>query len=148
MADIRVSQEKLIGASPDVVYDTLADYENHHPKVLPESFVNFRVESGGRGAGTIMTFDTKNGGMVRHWRGTATEPEPGRLLVETYENGTVTSFYVDPAEGGSRVRIETHWMPKGLVGVFERLMAPAMLKRAFEKELANLDAYARARVSS
>jgi hypothetical protein len=148
MTEIHISMEKVIGAPPDLVYDCLADYANHHPKILPANFSDFRVESGGRGAGTVMTFKTKTMGRTRSWRGTATEPEPGRVLVETYTDGTVTSFFVDPAQGGSLVRIETHWTKGGLPGLFEKLMAPPLLKSAYSKELANLEAYARSRMSA
>jgi hypothetical protein len=147
MSEIRVSEEALIHAPPEVVYDTLADYQNHHPKVLPESFSDFRVESGGRGAGTVMTFKTKAGGMTRSWRGVASEPEPGRVLVETYDNGTVTTFYVHAAEGGTRLRIETYWTPKGLTGIVERLMAPSLLRREYAKEFANIESYTRSRLT-
>jgi hypothetical protein len=143
MSELRISQEKVIQAPAAIVYEVLADYREHHHRVLPESFVDFKVESGGRGAGTVMTFKTKNGGLTRSWRGVASEPEPGRRLVETYDNGTVTTFYVDPVDGGTRLRIETVWTPKGLQGLVERLLAPSMLKGVYVKELDNIDAYAR-----
>jgi hypothetical protein len=143
MAEIRISESALIGAPPAVVYECLANYEEHHPKILPESFSDFRVESGGHGAGTVMTFKTKNGGVTRSWRGTASEPEPGRVLVETYDDGTVTTFVVEPAEGGSRLSIETRWTPHGFQGLVERLLAPGMIRSTYRKEMANIDAYAR-----
>jgi hypothetical protein len=59
MSEIRISQGKVIQAPTEVVYRILADYKEHHPKVLPDSFREFRVESGGQGAGTVMTFKTK-----------------------------------------------------------------------------------------
>jgi len=148
MTHVRISREGFVAAPPDVAYDCIADYTNHHPQVLPANFSDFRVVSGGRGAGTVMTFRFKAAGSTRSYRGQVTEPEPGRLLAETYADGSVTSFHVEPAPGGSRVVIETSWQPKGLQGLFERLMAPRVLLPIYARELAKLDAYASARAGA
>jgi hypothetical protein len=143
MSEIRVSQTGHISAAPAVVYECLANYKDHHSRILPESFSDFRVESGGHGAGTVMTFKTRALGQTRSWKGTAAEPEPRRLLTETYEDGTVTSFLVEPEDGGTRLTIETHWTPRGLQGLFERLFAPSLMKSVYKQEMANIDAYTR-----
>jgi hypothetical protein len=147
MALVRISREGFVAAPPDIVYDCIADYTNHHPQILPDNFSDFRVESGGRGAGTVMSFRFKAAGSTRSYRGEVTEPEPGRLIAETYADGSVTSFLVEPAPGGSRVVIETSWQPKGVQGLFERLMAPRILPPIYARELEKLDAYARLRAS-
>jgi hypothetical protein len=55
----------------------------------------------------------------------------------------VTTFYVDPAEGGTRLRIETVWTPRGLQGLAERLLAPALMRGVYAEELNNIESYAR-----
>jgi hypothetical protein len=147
MAEARISQERLISAPAGVVYDCLADY-THYPRILPDAFTDFRVERGGRGGGTIITFRLKAAGSTRSYRGEVTEPEPGRVLSETYTDGAVTSFYVEPQGDGTQVRIETRWQPRGIRGVIERLLSPRILLPLYAEELENLEAYARARVSA
>jgi len=52
----------------------------------------------------------------------------------------VTTFTVRPDGDGTTARIETRWQPaSGLMGVFERLAAPRMLRRIYRDELARLD---------
>ena len=41
------------GAPAEVVYGYLADMREHHPRFLPPAFEDFKVESGGVGAGTV-----------------------------------------------------------------------------------------------
>jgi hypothetical protein len=65
------------------------------------------------------------------------EPEPGRVLTETYPaRGAVTTFTVDPVGDQSRVRIETSWEPsRGLAGLVERLIAPRLFRKLYTEEL-------------
>lgn len=73
-----------------------------------------------------------------------TEPEPGRVMVETDTiSGAVTTFTVEPAGSGCQVRIETVFTASGgLQGLMERWFAPQMLGRLYTDELARLDRYA------
>jgi hypothetical protein len=149
MAQVRVFREQLIKATPDVVYDCIADYTNHHGNILPKEFHDLRVESGpGRGAGTVISFKMTMMGSTRGALCDITEPEPGRVLVETDRNtGLATTFTVDPAEGGSRVSFDTVWEPKGVQGLVERLMAKRLLLPVYEREMAKLEAYAQSRMT-
>ncbi|MGH9108935.1 MAG: hypothetical protein ACRDY3_05635, partial [Acidimicrobiales bacterium] len=164
-------------APVEVVYGYLADMEQHHPKFLPRAFSDFRVESGGVGAGTVTTFTLTAGGRRRPYRMEVAEPVPGRVLTESdTRSSLVTTFTVEPvgrvgpmepagagigtaagkdgaddastapAEGAGscRVRIATRWeAAAGVGGFFERLFAPATLRRLYDEELTLLDAYAR-----
>ena len=143
---IRVAAEGAVAAPADVVYGYLADYSEHHPRILPPAFSEFAVESGGVGAGTIIRFRMKAGGRTRAFRQLVTEPEPGRVLQEADMNSSlVTTFTVTPEGDGSRVRIETAWPGAGGIGgFFERLFAPRVLGRLYRDELVQLDRYARA----
>jgi hypothetical protein len=146
MAVIHASADALVDASPEQVYGYLSDMHGHHPRFLPPAFSDFKVESGGIGAGTIFSFRLDAGGRSRDYRMEVAEPEPGRVMTESDMNSSlVTTFTVDPGEGGgSRVRIESGWEgASGVGGFFERLFAPRVLRRLYADELARLDAYAK-----
>jgi uncharacterized protein YndB with AHSA1/START domain len=138
-----------VAAPPDVVYRYLTDMKNHHPQFLPPAFSDFQVVAGGMGEGTVVTFQLAAGGRRRDFRQTVTEPEPGRRMVETDANSSsVTTFVVDPADGGrsSRVTITTQWNGAGGVGgFFERMFAPRVMRGIYADEIRRLDAYARSR---
>src|SRR5712692_1193193 len=123
MAEMRVIAERPIAAPPDAVYRYIADYREHHPRFLPSAFSDFRVEQGGVGAGTVITFGITAGGRSRSYRMQVAEPQPGRVLTESDMNSSlVTTFTVTPDGDHSRVRFETTWQEAGGIGgFFERL---------------------------
>lgn len=143
MSNVAVEVSREFAGSAPVVYGILADYHEGHPSILPRPwFTHLDVERGGRGAGTVFRFGMKVGGRVREARAEVTEPDPGRVLAERLldERDWLTTFTVDPvASGRVRVTIRTSWTAKGLEGLFERLFAPAMLRRIYREELANLE---------
>ena len=144
---INVSAERPIDAPPETVYGYLADMREHHPHFLPPAFSEFEVETGGVGSGTITRFRVTAGGRSREYRMQVSEPEPGRVLVETDMNSSlVTTFTVEPQGSGSLVRITTGWQgAPGVGGFFERLFAPRVMRRLYLDELERLNAYARER---
>ncbi len=143
MADITVSTSRFVAASPELVYEALADYAGQHPRILPEEFSDYRVEAGGHGAGTIISVKVTLQGGARTMRMLVSEPEPGRVLVETDAAAhTETRFTVDAASGGSKVTIDTTFLrSRGLRGVFEALVVPRMLRGLYAKELDRLAAH-------
>ena len=141
MATLRIRAERSLAAPSERVYRCIADYRAHHPRFLPPAFSNFRVEQGGVGAGTEIRFQLKAGGRTLQYHGHVTEPEPGRVLAETYADGGVTTFTVTPEGSGSRVSIETTAEARGIQGLFARLLAPRLLRPLFTDELARLDQY-------
>jgi uncharacterized protein YndB with AHSA1/START domain len=145
MAEIRMAVERVIAAPADRVYQYLADYEHRHPRFLPPAFSDVRVEAGGVGAGTVLSFRLTAAGRTRPYRVQVAEPEPGRVLTESdLGSSLVTTFTVTPEGSASRVRIDTRWDGAGGIGgFFERLFAPRVLRRLYADELARLDAYAR-----
>ena len=83
MGKIVVCAERVVDAPADAVYRYVADMRDHHPRFLPPAFSDFRVESGGTGAGTITRFTVTAGGRTREYRMKVDEPEPGRVLTES-----------------------------------------------------------------
>ena len=95
MAVYRFSSSALIHASPQDLYAIIADYQQGHPQILPKPpFVSLVVEQGGKGAGTVIRVQMRVLGQTQAFRAVVTEPEPGRILVETNDNGYVTTFSV------------------------------------------------------
>lgn len=139
MCRIRTSESAIINASTQLVYDLLADYVKGHPRLLPKQyFSDLRVEQGGVGAGTIISFKLHVGGQTRIYRGSVTTPEPGRLIVESYaQAATVTTFTFTPqGEQQCKLEIATAFeTSSGVRDLFERLLTPLALKRVYREEL-------------
>lgn len=122
------------------VYGIIADYYNGHPYILPHPyFSNLEVEQGGIGAGTHIRFNMSVMGQTRVVKGVVTEPEPGRVLVESYPaDHIVTTFTVIPIEQGhyAQVTFTTEGPTRGgLAGAIERMMTVMLLKHIYRKEL-------------
>jgi uncharacterized protein YndB with AHSA1/START domain len=145
VARILVSAERTVDAPADTVYRYIADMREHHPRFLPPAFSDFRVESGGVGAGTITRFTVTAGGRTREYRMAVTEPEPGRILTESDTGSSlVTTFTVSPQGDTSLVQVSTSWQgASGIGGVFERMFAPKVMTAIYADALDRLDAYAR-----
>src|SRR6476619_4413817 len=92
-----VTASARIASAPERVYAIIADYKNGHPRILPKQFLGLAVEQGGVGAGTVINFQMRAFGRIVTNRSAVTEPEPGRVLVETElgGKGIVTPFTVE-----------------------------------------------------
>ena len=139
----QVAASAIINVSARQVYTIIADYHNGHPHILPSQyFSDLRVEQGGIGAGTIIGFQMRVLGRTQAFRAAITEPEPGRVLVETnLPSGAVTTFTVDSRSGGRRaqVTIATELAaPNWLEGLFTKML----LQRIYVQELKLLAAFA------
>jgi uncharacterized membrane protein len=144
MTQIRIAADSIVDAPADRVYGYLADYERHHPKILPPAFTDFAVEEGGVGEGTIIRFTMTAGGRTRTARQRVTEPLPGRIIQESdIDDTAVTTFTVTPDGERSHVHIETTYEgSRGLMGMMERAIAPRILGKVFDDELGRLNRYA------
>ena len=141
----RVSAERVLDTPAEVVYHLLSDYwEHHRPEgFLPPAFSDLVVERGGVGDGTVVRFTMKLGGRSQTVTASITEPEPGRVLVET-SPGLETTFTVE-SEGGqrARVRFDTVIEAGGPAGLMTRLFAPSMLRPLYADELDRLERHAK-----
>ncbi len=142
MSEVVATTERPLPASADRVRGALADYAGTRPRILPGQFSEYRVESGGHGAGTLV-----------HWRFAATskrvrdqlidvtEPALG-TLVETDRNSSMVTTWTVLAEGtgGSTVKVRTTWDGAGGIGgFFERTFAPKGLARIHDALLERLE---------
>jgi len=130
-----------INAPADRVYGIIADYSPEgHPSILPAPFKNLVVEKGGYGAGTVIRFEVHAFGTVTRCRAFVTEPQPGRVLVETNVEPTEspTTFTVVPSsDGGCDVTFVTEATTQrsGLMGRLERFMSARFLRTLYADEL-------------
>lgn len=142
-----VTASALAEAPAETVYAILADYRDGHPHILPRKyFTGLSVERGGFGDGTVIRFGMRAFGKTREARAAVTEPEPGRVLVETAldRGGPVTTFVVEPEGRCARVTFRTEMTSRrGLLGAVERFVASRFLKRVYALELAQLGDFAR-----
>jgi uncharacterized protein YndB with AHSA1/START domain len=143
MAVNKVDAQRDIAAPPDKVFQSIADYRQR-PQWLPPNFSDYKIEKGGKGGGTAVTYRLKVGNRVRDYRMAVEEPLRGSALTERDANSSlVTTWTVSRRDTGSRVTLHTEWQGAGGVGgFFERLFAPAALKRVYDETLSRLDRYA------
>lgn len=137
-----ITTSARIQAPPAALYRLIADYDDGHRRIIPRPpFVGLEVEQGGYGEGTVIRVRMRVLGTVRSYRAWITEPVPGRTLVETNDNGYVTTFTVDPLDGGgaARVTIATDLGGRGRVrGALEKVALGRTLRSTFDRELALL----------
>src|SRR3954469_23277776 len=144
---LHVSASAEIRAAAVNVYRMIADYRDGHQRMIPpQYFRNLEVDAGGYGAGTQIRYDLLAFGTTYHARAKITEPEPGRVLVETdLGKGAVTTFVVDPlGSHRSLVTITTALpMRAGVLGAIERAVTRRFFRRVYTAQLAQLDAHVR-----
>ena len=147
MSKIHTEATEIIEARPEVIYGIISDYRVGHPAILPRPpFGELIVEEGGKGAGTVMRFDMKVMGKIFNYHQRVSEPEPGRLLVESDLNtDLVTTFRFEPLDGGARTKVtittDVSASP-GFTGFMEKLFQPSIIRRIYKKELRQLADYA------
>lgn len=127
---------RVINAPAETIYNIIADYRNGHPRILPkEYFLSLEVEEGGFGAGTVINFKMRLLGQTKSFQAIITEPEPGRLLVETdLKTAIPTSFRLEPALNGRQTRLTIATELRGQNPV-EAFIAKLLLQKVYRKEL-------------
>ena len=140
MRRMRIKVSAVINAGAEDIYALLADYREGHPRILPEeNFRDVEVEAGGRGAGTVICYRSVAGRGERRYRMSVTEPEPGRVLVESSTTSTpVTTLTVMPLNGRKQARVEIAAdidAYSGLRGLAQRALCPPAIRHIYRKEL-------------
>jgi len=142
-----VTASARLAAPPERVYSVIADYHHGHPRILPKQFTGLTVEKGGVGEGTVIRVAMRVFGRRFEFRGFVTEPEPGRVLVESNvgESESVTSFTVDPGSTAKQavVTIATELRRRpALKGAIERFFTARTVRAMYGQELNLLEAAA------
>ncbi len=142
MGQVVATAERVVTAPVDRVRSALADYEGVRPRVLPEQFSAYRVESGGQGAGTRVAWRfAATSKRVREQLVEVSQPDPDTLVETDTRSSMVTTWTLHPADAGlTTVRVRTTWNGAGGIGgFFERTFAPKGLRRVYEELLSRLD---------
>jgi uncharacterized protein YndB with AHSA1/START domain len=141
MAQVTARTERTIDAPAERVHAALVDYETVRPTILTEHYRDYRVESGGQGAGTrahwLLQATQKR---VRDQLVEVSVPGPDRVVERDANSSMVTTWTVTPAgEARSVVTVESAWNGAGGIGgFFERTFAPKGLQRIHDGVLAKL----------
>jgi hypothetical protein len=145
MALIHAAAERMVRGNPENVYALVADYREGRPRILPPAFLDYVVEEGGAGVGTVVRYRLRAGRRERQYRMRVDEARIGAddgALTETDTSSSfATSWALKAAEGGRRtaVQISSRWEGTGGVGgFFERLFAPTALRRLHVETLDRL----------
>lgn len=141
MGQVYAVTERVLDASPEQVFDALADYEKTRQGLLPAQYSEYQVREGGKGAGTVVHWKLQaTEKRVRDCLFTVTEPSPGRLVETDANSSMVITWTVTPAgEGKAKVVVETTWTgASGIGGFFERTFAPKGLNRIHDEVLGRL----------
>ncbi len=137
MGQVSSTAERTI----DAPRAALADYGEVRPRILTEEFSEYRVESGGHGAGTRVRWKlaaTKR--RTRDCLVDVVESIDGSLVERDANSSMVSTWLVEPVtENRSRVRATTTWDGAGGIGgLFERAFAPRGLARIYDRVLASI----------
>ena len=135
-----------IPATPARVWHILTDYRVHHPAILPRDvFRGLEVTEGGVGAGTRFLLTMRMGGKAQVTPITVSEPQPGSVLVEAADDGSVvTRFILTPIEDGraTTVTFDTDYtLPGGAFLPILRWVTNRVLGGLYRRELDNLKRY-------
>ncbi|HZU66132.1 MAG TPA: SRPBCC family protein [Ktedonobacteraceae bacterium] len=142
MSHINVKSEQVIDASPEEVYAALKDYKQKRPQILPPNFVDYAVEKGGVGTGTVVDYRLKAGGRERPYKMQVDETIKGKVITERDTNSSlVTRWSLLPLKEGKQTQVSviTEWEGgSGIGGFFERTFAPMGLRRIYGSMLSKL----------
>lgn len=147
MSTIHVETTRTIDAVPAQVFKLLADYRTSHRDILPPTtYLDYEVEQGGVGAGTVYSYKMKTPMRPepRAYQMKVSMPASGNVLQENDQNSSlVTTWTLVPQDGGSKtqVRLSTEWEShaSGFGGFMERTMAPRATKRIYDTILGRLE---------
>ena len=142
MSRIVVKSERVVKARPEEIYEVLTDYQGKRQRLLTSNFLDYAVEKGGRGAGTIVRYRLQAAGRERPYCLNVDESVKGKVITERDANSSlVTTWALSPLSGGryTKVQIVSEWEgAKGIGGFFERTFAPVGLGRIYDAMLSLL----------
>jgi hypothetical protein len=142
MSEVVATAERVVRAPVQQVLTALADYAGTRPRLLPEQFSDYRLESGGQGAGTRVHWRfAATSKRVRDQLVSVTQPGPDQLIETDANSSMVTTWTLYPVDAGvTTVRVRTTWTgASGIGGFFERTFAPRGLRRVYGEMLDRLD---------
>jgi carbon monoxide dehydrogenase subunit G len=138
MGTVTASATRAVDAPPERVLEFLRDYRGARPRILPDNYSAYRVESGGQGQGTVIGYHFAAGGRERDYR-LAVEEDGDGLFERDQLSSFVSRWTVAPEGSGAQVTVEASWQGAGGIGgMFERTFAPLGLRRIYGEMLDRL----------
>src|SRR5690242_2725305 len=101
---VRVRKERVISATPEAVYNFLADYARR-PLILPPNYVDYHIERGGFGAGTVVSYRLEAVGRERSYSVRVEEPASGTLVERDINSTLETSWQLLPMGNGRYTKV-------------------------------------------
>jgi hypothetical protein len=143
MATIEVKAEREVAGGCEEVYRVLSDYREGRPRILPQQFRQYRVEEGGQGPGTVVSYCLQAGRRERPYRlrveGADGAASGGSLTERDTGSSFVTHWVLEPAGDRTKVTLSSQWQGAGGVGgFFERAFAPSALRGIYSDVLERL----------
>jgi hypothetical protein len=140
MGEVSARTQRQMTAGADEVFAFLRDYTKRG-EVLPSAFLDYRVEEGGTGAGTVVSYRLQAGKRERPYRLAVAEPGDQRLVESDSASSFVTTWTVTGGGTGSTVTVESRWQgASGIGGFFERRFAPGALQGIYDELLDRVEA--------
>lgn len=142
MSRVFVKKERVINAAPENVYAVLSDYKSQRPQMLTPNFLNYTVEKGGKGDGTVISYRLRAANRERSYEMRVNEPVKGEVITESDSGSSlVTTWALSPLNNGqqTKVRVSSEWEGStGVGGFFERTFAPLGLRGIYGNMLDSL----------
>lgn len=142
MSRIHVKKERVINARPEAVFEAISDYKAKRRQMLTPNFLDYSVERGGHGSGTMLRYLLRSAGRERPHHISVQEPVKGQVLIERdTDSSLVTTWSVLPTSMGrkTKVSVESEWTGgRGIGGFFERMFAPRGLRHIYDRMLTYL----------
>ena len=131
---------KIINAEAETLFNIVADYHVGHQAILPKPpFVALRVLAGGVGTGTRIECDIKFFGKITTFRAGVEVIEPGRVIRETIDDGTITTYIFEKLdENKTAVTI----MTEGRANFLTAFLSRRLLTPVYETEIGMMEAFA------
>ena len=141
MSTITVQMSRAIAAKPEDIYAFLRDYHKR-PQILTPNFLDYTIEAGGEGAGTVVRYRLLAARRERPYQMRVDEPVEGRVLRESDTGSSlITTWTLSPAANaeGTTVALASRWQGgSGMGGFMERTFAPMGLRRIYSAMLGRL----------
>lgn len=143
MGQVSATSSIAIAAPPEKILALIVDYQGARPRIHSDHYRDYRVVSGGHGAGIVVEW-TLQATKKRARNVRASVAIADNTVTEADANSSlVTTWVIDPVGTGAEVVTTTEWNGAGGVGgFFERTFAPLGLRKIQAEVLAKLKAEA------
>jgi uncharacterized protein YndB with AHSA1/START domain len=141
---ISVEVERTVDAPMERVWAVLRDYQDARPRMLTEHFVDYVIQQGGRGGGTVVAHQLRVGRRRGSYLVSVEELTPGRQLRERDRGSAlVATWTLTPGRDGERtvVSVAVDLRDPDVSRWWARPWARRALRRFYRQLLERLEGY-------